>query len=93
VQDTEPGEALSDLGRRHRGAVVAQRRAWRTALLERLCQAVRDDLCGLGQIPLQMAGEPRSVVENAEQDWGMPITTRGEYLSSIRGDSPSAIIR
>ena len=36
VQDAEPGEALGDLGRRHCGAVVAQRRAWQTALLERL---------------------------------------------------------
>ena len=36
MQDTEPSEALSDLGRRHRGAVVTERRSRQAALLEGL---------------------------------------------------------
>ena len=66
VQDAQPREPLGDLRRRHRGAVVAERRAWQAALLERLAEPVRDDLGGLGQIPLQVTGKPRSVVEDAE---------------------------
>jgi hypothetical protein len=27
-----------------------------------------------------MTGEPRAIVQNAEQDWGLPLAARGEHL-------------
>jgi hypothetical protein len=81
VQDAQTGEPLGDLRRRHRGAVVAERCAWQAALLERLAEPVRDDLGGLGQIPLQVTGKPRSVVEHAEQNGRHPLATFGEHLA------------
>ena len=80
MQDAEAGEALADLGRGHGRAVVAQGGAWQAALLERLGEAVRDHLGSLGQIPLQMAGEARAVVEDAEQDGRHPFAARREHL-------------
>ena len=74
VQDAEAREAFADLGRRHGRAVVAQRRAGQAALLKRLGEAVRDHLGGLGQVPLEMAGEARAIVEHAEQDWRHPLS-------------------
>jgi len=81
VQNTETSEALGDLGGRHGGAVVAEGRSRQAALLERLRQPVRNDLGGLGQIPLQMTGEPRAIVDDAEQDRRRPLTTRRENLA------------
>ena len=57
MKNAEAGEALADLGGRHGSTVVAQRGARQPSFLKRLGQAVRDDLGGLGQIPLQVAGE------------------------------------
>ena len=78
VQNAQTGEPLGDLRGRHCGAVVAERRARQAALLERLAEPVRDDLGGLGQIPLQVTGKPRSVVEHT----GDP--GRGETNGSTR---------
>jgi hypothetical protein len=39
-----------------------------------------DDLRRLGQIPLQMTGKPRAIVQHAEQDRGLPLAARGEHL-------------
>src|SRR6266403_1038694 len=39
-----------------------------------------DVLGVLRQIPLQMTGEPRAIIEHAEQDWRPPLATRGEHL-------------
>ena len=80
VQDAEPGQPSRDLGGGHGGAVVAQRRTRQAALLERLAQAMGDDLGALGQIPLQMAGEARAVVEHAEQDRREPLAARRQHL-------------
>jgi len=66
VQDTEPGETFADLGGGHRGTVVTHRRTWQATTLDRLRQTMRHVLTGFRQIPLQMAGQPRSVIENAE---------------------------
>ena len=67
--------------RRHRGAVVAHGGARQAALLHRLRQAVGDVLRALGQIPLQMAGQPRAVVEHAEQDRRSPFAARRQHLA------------
>jgi len=61
VQDPEARETFTDLGRHHGRAVVAERRARQAALLERLGEAVRDHLGGLGQIPLEMTGQTRAI--------------------------------
>jgi hypothetical protein len=66
VQDTEAAETLGDLGGRHGRAIVAQSRTRQASLLERLRQAMGDDLCRLGQIPLQMTGEPGAIIRHAE---------------------------
>jgi hypothetical protein len=66
---------------RHRRAVVAERGARQAALLQRLAEPVRDDLGGLGQIPLQVTGKARSVVEHAEQDGRHPLAPLGEHLA------------
>ena len=81
VQNAQTREPLCDLRGRHRRAVVAQRGARQAALLERLAESVRDDLCGLGQIPLQVTGKARSVVEHAEQDRRHPLATLGEHFA------------
>ena len=80
VQDAEPRESFGDLGCRHSSAVVAQRRARQAAFLERLRQAMRDGLGTLGQIPLKMTGEPRAIIQHAEQDRDLPLAARGEHL-------------
>ena len=82
VQDAETGEPLGDLRGRHRGAVVAQRGARQAALLERLAEPVRDDLGGLGQIPLQVTGEARSDRRARRTEWASP--TRRAAVSTLR---------
>ncbi len=42
---------------------------------------MRDDLGGLGQIPLQVAGEPRAIIDNAEQNGRCPLAPLGEHLA------------
>lgn len=81
MQDSKPGEPLGDLGGRHGRAIVAQAGARQAALLECLRQAVGDDLCGLGQIPLQMTGEPGAIIEHAEEDRRLPLAACGEHLA------------
>ena len=81
MKDTEPGETFADLGGRHRTAVVAHRGARQAALLHRLRQTVRNGLGRFHQIPLQMAGQPRAVVEHPEQDRGAPFTARCQHLA------------
>ena len=78
MQDAEPGETFDDLGRRHGGAIVAQRRTRQAALLERLRQAVRHVLGVLRQIPLQVTGEPRAIVDHAKQNRRLPLAARRE---------------
>ena len=39
-----------------------------------------DILGGLRQVPLQVTGEPRAVVDDAEQQGRLPFTLRGQNL-------------
>ena len=48
-------------------------------LLHRLRQAVRDVLRGFRLIPLQMADQPRMVIEHAEQDRCVPFAARRQH--------------
>jgi hypothetical protein len=81
MQDAEAGEALGDLGGGHGTAVVAQGRTRQAALLDRLGETVGDHLCRLGQIPLQVTSEPRSVIEHTEQDRRHPFAARRQNLA------------
>src|ERR1019366_8285858 len=66
VDDAQALEPLDGLGGEHRGAVVGQKSPREFALLKRLRQGVNENLGGLFEVPLQVAAEPRAVVENAE---------------------------
>jgi len=81
MQYAEPGQTFGDLGRGHRGAVVAHRGARQASLHEGLRQSVGDVFGVLGQIPLQMAGQPGAVVESAEQHGRAPFPARGQHLA------------
>jgi hypothetical protein len=63
---------LRDVSGRHGGAIVAQAGARPAALLEHLRQTMGDDLCRLGQAPLQMTDKaargPVSVSQTEEDD-------------------------
>jgi len=81
MQDAEPGQAFGDLDRRHGGAVVAHGGTRQTALQEGLRQPMGDVLGALRQVPLQVASEPGTVVEHAEQHWRLPFPTGGQNLA------------
>src|SRR5262249_18254576 len=53
----------------------------RPGRLEGVGQAVDDALGGPAQVPQQMAGKPRAVVEDAEQDRRHPLALRREHLA------------
>ena len=80
-------------GRRHGGAVVAQHRARQAALLERLRQAMRHVLGVLRQVPLQVTGKPRAVVEHTEQHRCLPLAAWREHLarSDVAVPMPQAV--
>src|ERR1700735_4763721 len=52
----------------------------RPRFLHRLRQTVGYVLGRFRQIPLQMAGQPRVIVEHAEQDRRLPFATRRQHL-------------
>src|ERR1700687_1199773 len=81
MKNAEPGETFADLGRRHCAAVVADGSARQAALLHRLRQAVRDVRSTLRQIPLQMAGQPRVIIEHAEEDRRAPFAAWRQHLA------------
>ena len=81
MQNAEPGETFADLGRSHCAAVVADGSARQAALLHRLRQAVRDVRSILRQIPLQMAGQPRVIIEHTEEDRRAPFAAWRQHLA------------
>ena len=97
MKDAEPGETFGDLGRRHGRAVVAHGGTRQAALQHRLRQAVRDVLRGFGKIPLQMADQPRMVIEHAEQHRCSPFAARRQHFSgtvmTIPMPEPARILR
>ena len=70
---SESEQSFRDLIRGHCRAVVAHCGARQPPLHECLRQAMGDIFRALGQVPLQMAGQPRAVVENAEQHGRLPL--------------------
>ena len=93
VDDAEPVQPLLDLAGDHRRAVVAHQGARQAALHEGLAEPVDEDLGGLRQIPLQVAAEPRAVVEEAEQDRRPPFAGRRQHaaLAVVEVAVPEAV--
>ena len=81
MQDSQPAEALCDLDGGHRRAVVAHGGARQAALLHGLHEAVDDVLGRLVQIPLEMAGQTRTVIEDAEQQRRPPFALGRQHLA------------
>ena len=67
MDDAEACEALGELGGDHRRAVVTHECAWQAALLDRLCEPMHQLLGGLVPVPLDVTGESRVVIDDAEQ--------------------------
>ena len=76
MDDAEALEAFGGLGGEHGRAVVGEKRARQSALLERLREAVDERLGGLVEVPLQVAAEARAVVEDAEELGLLPLARR-----------------
>ena len=55
------------------GPVVAHQRAPQAALHERLAQPVHEHLRGFGQVPPQVAAQPRVIVQEPQQDGRLPL--------------------
>src|ERR1700722_18206186 len=66
MHDAESLESFGGLGGEHGRAVVGEQRAWQSALVERLREAVNEGVGGLVEVALQVAAEARTVVEDAE---------------------------
>ena len=79
MNDAEALEALDGLGGEHGGAVVGQERAGQAAFLEGLREGVDEGLGGLFEVPLQVAAEPRAVVEHAEELGLLPLPVGAEH--------------
>ena len=71
------GEFLSHHGR----AVVAHECTRQGATLQRLAQTVHQALAGLVQVPLNVAGEPRAIVEHRERHRRDPDALAGKHFA------------
>lgn len=80
MQDAEAVQSFPNFGGVHRRSPIAHGSKRQTPLLERLEKAVSDILGVLLQIPLQVTGKPRAVVERAEQHWRCQLGARGEHF-------------
>src|SRR5208283_2656446 len=78
-EHAQPGESLFGFGRNHGRAVIVEQRAGQIALLKSLAQAVAQLASPFGQIPLQMATEPRVVIEDAQQDRIGPLAVGPQH--------------
>ena len=80
MDDSQTEEALGDFLGHHRRAVSGQEGTGQTALLDRLGEPVHEILGGLGEVPLDVAAEPRVVIEDAQGDRAQPLSAGGEHL-------------
>ena len=85
MDDAESLESFDGLGGEHGGAVVGQECARQSALVKGLREGVDEGLCGLFEVPLQVAAEPRAVVEDAEQR-GL-LTAGGTIIEPTSGNT------
>jgi len=89
----EAQEARARFGREHGRAVVHQRGARQTALLEGLPEAVDEGVRRLGEVPLGVAAQARAVVEHAEQDRRHPCAVGEEHRARamVKVQVPEAV--
>jgi hypothetical protein len=81
VDDAEARQALGGLGGDHRRAVVGQERARQAALLDGLAEPVDQRVGGRVEVPLQVAAQPRAIVDHAEQLWVLPRAGGRQHLA------------
>ena len=79
MNNAKPVQSLLDFAGHHGRAVVGHQGPGQTPLHERLAEPVNEDLGGLRQVPLQMAAEPRMIVEEAQQDRRLPFAGRRQH--------------
>ncbi len=94
MHDAEAHQSLRHLGGDHGRAVVGHQGARQATLLERLAESVHQVLCGLlPQVPLDVAGEPRAVVEDAEQERRDPHAGGGQHFlrAVVEVEVPEAV--
>ena len=80
MDDPQAEQPFGDFVGHHGRAVVGQEGTGQPALLDRLGEAVHEVLGGLGGVPLDVAAEPRVVVEDAQGDRAEPLAAGGEHL-------------
>ncbi len=74
--DAQTLESLTGLGGKHGRAVVAEHAPRQAALLKRLTEPVHQGLRRFLQVPLQVAAQPRVVIEDPERDGLLPLPAR-----------------
>ena len=79
VDDPQPQQALAHFLGDHGRAVIAQQRPGQTAFLDRLGEPMHQILGRLREVPLQMAAQPRVIVEDPQRQRPLPLATRQEH--------------
>jgi hypothetical protein len=81
MHDPQTGETADGLFGEHGGAVVGHQGTWQAAFHEGLRQAMHETLGGLVEIPLQVADQPRAIVDDAKEQRLDPPAGAGEDLA------------
>ena len=79
VDDPQVQQPCAELLRDHRRAAVGHRGPGQTPLLDRLAEPMHQILGLLRQVPLQMAAQPRTVVENPQGQRSLPLAAGQEH--------------
>ena len=80
VHDAQPQQPRGKFLRHHGRAVVGHQGAGQSAFLNGLRETMHEIFGGLGQIPLQVAAEPRVIVQDAQGQRPLPLATRRDHL-------------
>ncbi len=93
MDNPEPRQPLGGLGRQHRRSIVGEQGAGDRALEQRLPEAVAEFLGALAQIPLQVAAQPRAVVEQPEQERITPLPVGPQHpdLAVMKVEVPQGV--
>ena len=80
MDDPQPQQTFAHLLGHHCRAVVGQEGAGQAAFLDRLRESMHEILGGLGKVPLEVAAEPRMVVQDGQGDGPLPLAAGSEDL-------------
>ena len=81
MDDAESLKPFAGLGGEHRRAVVCEKRARQASFLDGLRETVRERVGGLFEVPLEMAAETGTVIENPERLRPFPLARGGEHCA------------